>query len=230
MSFATDALVASLSLIPGWLDPEFLIRTFGFIGLLAIVYAESAILLGVILPGDSLLFTAGLLSATGVLGVPIWVLLVTIPVAAVGGDQTGYWVGRKAGPAIFNRPDSRIFKQAYVERAHDFFEKYGPRTVAMARFVPIVRTLAPIMAGASKMDYRKFTIYNLCGDIVWGVGVTTLGYFLGQIPFVREYIELILILIVFLSVLPMLLHLGKAWLTGRKQRSEPEKADAASPQ
>lgn len=213
-------MAGSLSLVPEWLAPEFLIRTFGFPGLLTIVYLESAVLLGVVLPGDSLLFTAGLLSANDLL-VPLWVLLIAVPVAAIAGDQTGYWIGRKAGPAIFRRPDSLIFKQAYVEKAHHFFETYGPRTVAMARFIPIVRTMAPIMAGVSRMRYRSFTIYNTCGDIVWGVGVTTLGFFLGQIPFVREYIELILIGIIVLSVLPMLLHLLKAWLSRRRQ---PERA------
>lgn len=219
VSIAIAAVSGSLSLTPEWLEPEFLIRTFGFPGLLAIVYLESAVLLGVILPGDSLLFTAGLLSANDLL-VPIWMLLIAVPVAAIAGDQTGYWIGRKAGPAIFRRPDSMIFKQAYVEKAHHFFETYGPRTVAMARFVPIVRTMAPIMAGVSRMRYRSFTIYNTCGDIVWGVGVTALGFFLGQIPFVREYIELILVAIIVLSVLPMLLHLLKAWLTRRRQQEE----------
>lgn len=212
-------------MMPEWLEPEFLIRTFGFPGLLAIVYLESAVLLGVILPGDSLLFTAGLLSANDLL-VPLWLLLIAVPVAAIAGDQTGYWIGRKAGPAIFRRPDSLIFKQAYVAKAQDFFEKYGARTVAMARFVPIVRTMAPIMAGVSKMRYRSFTFYNTCGDIVWGVGVTTLGYFLGQIPIVRDYIELILVGIIVLSVLPMLVHLLRAWLARRRApeaKPEPEK-------
>lgn len=207
---------ASLSLMPEWLEPDFLIRTFGFPGLLAIVFLESAVLLGVVLPGDSLLFTAGLLSANDLL-VPLWVLLIAVPVAAIAGDQTGYWIGRKAGPTIFRRPDSLIFKQAYVEKAHEFFEAYGPRTVAMARFVPIVRTMAPIMAGVSRMRYRSFTLYNTCGDIVWGVGVTTLGFFLGQIPFVRQYIEVILVGIIVLSVLPMALHLLKAWLARRRE-------------
>ncbi len=229
MSIGIAAVGTAVSLMPTWLEPEFLIKTFGFPGLLAIVFGESALLIGVIFPGDSLLFTAGLLSATGLLP-PLWVLLIAIPLAAIAGDQTGYWIGRKAGPAIFRRPDSLIFKQAYVEKAHDFFEKYGPRTVAMARFVPIVRTLAPIMAGVSKMRYRTFTIYNICGDIVWGVGVTTLGFFLGQIPFVRKYIELILILIIFLSVLPMLIHLLQAWRGRRRARAaDTEKAEVVAP-
>ncbi|MGH3664369.1 MAG: DedA family protein [Micromonosporaceae bacterium] len=219
MSIGIAALGISASLTPEWLDPDFLIRTGGFWGLLAIVFAESAVLFGIILPGDSLLFTAGLLSATTDWMPALWVLLICVPAAAIAGDQTGYWIGRKAGPAIFRRPDSLIFKQQYVEKSHDFFEKYGPRTVAMARFVPIVRTLAPIMAGASKMRYRTFTIYNTCGDIAWGMGVTTLGYFLGQISFVREYIELMLILIVFLSVLPMLIHLLQAWLSSRRAKA-----------
>ncbi|MGH3712550.1 MAG: DedA family protein [Micromonosporaceae bacterium] len=233
MSFATGTLVTSLSLLPGWLDPEFLLRTFGFVGLLVIVFGESAVLIGVVLPGDSLLFTAGLLSAIGVLP-PMWVLLLAIPIAAIAGDQTGYWIGRKAGPAIFRRPDSLLFKQEYVERAHQFFTKYGPATVAVARFVPVVRTIVPLMAGVSKMQYRKFTLFNTLGDIVWGTTITTAGFYLGQIPFVREYIEVIVLIGILAAVLPTMLHVGRAWYLQRRDRraaakADPtEKADAAS--
>jgi membrane-associated protein len=222
------AIGTTMSLLPGWLDPEFLIKTFGFAGLLAIVFGESAVLIGIVLPGDSLLFTAGLLSGIGVLP-PLWVLLICIPLAAIAGDQTGYWVGRKVGPAIFRRPDSLLFKEEYVTRAHVFFDKYGPATVAVARFVPIVRTIVPLMAGVSKMPYRRFTLFNVGGDIAWGTIVTTSGFFLGQIPFVRKYIELIVVIGILAAVLPAMLHVARAWLIQRRDRRAAEKADAPIP-
>ena len=197
-----------LALGPSWLDPENLIRTFGTLGLLAIVYVECGLLVGFFLPGDSLLFTAGLLSAAGVLP-PIWVLLIAIPIAAFLGDQTGYAIGRKFGPPLFDRPDSRFFKREYVDRSAEFFEKHGPRTVIIARFVPIVRTFVPVMAGTSHMRYRTFVTYDIVGALLWGAGVTALGYFLGGIDFVKENIEVILIAIVLISVVPVLLELRK---------------------
>lgn len=187
---------------PDWLDPETLIETFGTLGLLAIVFVESGLLFGFFFPGDSLLFTAGLLSANDTLP-DLWILLVTIPIAAIAGDQVGYLIGNKAGPAIFNRPDSRFFRQEYVEKAEHFFERYGGRTIIIARFVPIVRTFAPVVAGVSSMSYRRFVVYNVIGGTLWGIGVTTLGYFLGQVDFVRANIELILVGIVLLSVIPI---------------------------
>jgi len=222
------AIGTTMSLLPGWLDPEFLIKTFGFFGLLVIVFGESAVLLGIVLPGDSLLFTAGLLSATGVLP-PLWLLLVCIPLAAIAGDQTGYWIGRKAGPAIFRREDSLLFKQEYVTRAHAFFEKYGPFTVAIARFVQVVRTIVPLMAGVSKMRYRSFTLYNVCGDVVWGTGVTTLGFYLGQFEFVRKYIEVIVLVGILAAVVPAFLHVARAWFVQRRQRRTQRKTDAPTP-
>ena len=194
---------------PSWLDPEVLIETFGTLGILAIVFVESGLLVGFFLPGDSLLFTAGLLSSQGTLP-DLWILLVTIPLAAIAGDQVGYMIGRKAGPAIFRREDSRFFRQEYVDKSHEFFERYGPRTIIIARFVPIVRTFAPVMAGVARMRYRTFLIYNIIGGIGWGVGVTTLGYFLGQIGFVRENIEFMIVGIVGLSLIPIAIELRRA--------------------
>ena len=219
------AIGTTMSLLPGWLDPEFLIKTFGFFGLLAIIFGESAVLIGVVLPGDSLLFTAGLLSSTGVLP-PLWVLLVCIPIAAIAGDQTGYWIGRKAGPAVFRRDDSLLFKQEYVTKAQAFFDKYGPFTVAVARFVPVVRTIVPLMAGVSKMRYRSFTLFNTCGDIVWGTGLTTLGFYLGQFAFVRKYIEVIVLVGILAAVVPSMLHLARAWYVQRRDRKT--KSETAS--
>ncbi|HYC81226.1 MAG TPA: VTT domain-containing protein [Solirubrobacterales bacterium] len=198
-----------LSLLPSWLEAEFLIETFGMLGVLATVFVESGLLVGFLLPGDSLLFTAGLLSANDVLP-DVWVLLVTIPLAAIAGDQVGYAIGRKGGPAVFNRPESRFFRREYVERAELFFAEHGARTIVLARFVPIVRTLAPVMAGAARMPYRTFVLFNLVGGVLWGVGVTLLGYFLGQIAFVHDNIELIIIVIVALSLIPVGLELRRA--------------------
>lgn len=198
-----------LALGPSWLDPEQLIRTFGTLGILAIVFIESGLLIGFFLPGDSLLFTAGLLSASGVLP-DIWILLATIPIAAIAGDQVGYAIGRKFGPPLFNRPDSRFFRREYVDKSAAFFEKHGPKTVVLARFVPIVRTFVPVMAGTSKMSYRTFVTYNVVGGLLWGVGVTALGYFLGQIDFVKNNIEPILLSIIAISAIPVAMELLRA--------------------
>jgi membrane-associated protein len=198
-----------LALGPSWLDPEQLIRTFGMIGILVIVFMESGMMVGFFLPGDSLLFTAGLLSSQGVLP-DIWVLLVTIPIAAIAGDQTGYWIGRRFGPPLFNRPDSRFFKREFVDQTAAFFEKHGSKAIILARFVPIVRAFVPVMAGTSNMNYRTFLTFDIIGGLLWGVGVTTLGYFLGQITFVKNNIEFILIGVVLVSVVPVFFELNRA--------------------
>lgn len=210
MLLATLAAVSPpVALGPEWLDPDFLIETFGMVGLLTIVFVEAGLLVGIMLPGDSLLFTAGLLSAAGTLP-DVWLLLVTIPLAAIAGDQVGYLIGHKAGPAVFNRPESRLLTPEHVERSHRFFERYGPRTIVIARFVPIVRTIAPVMAGVGRMRYRTFVAYNVIGGIGWGVGVTALGYHLGQVEFVKANIELIILAIVALSVVPIGIEMLRA--------------------
>lgn len=198
-----------LALGPSWLDPDQLIRTFGLIGVILIVFMESGLMVGFFLPGDSLLFTAGLLSASNVLP-DIWILLITIPVAAVAGDQLGYWIGRRFGPPLFNRPDSRFFKREYVDQSAVFFEKHGPKAIILARFVPIIRAFVPVMAGTSRMNYRTFLTFDIIGGLLWGAGVTTLGYFLGQIAFVQKYIEFILVGIVLVSVTPVIFEVLKA--------------------
>lgn len=213
---------------PDWLDPEFLISTFGLIGVLAIVFAESGLLIGFFLPGDSLLFTTGLLVADGeYLTYPLWLVCLLITVAAIAGDQVGYLFGRKVGPALFRRPNSRLFKQENLVKAHEFFEKYGARSIVLARFVPIVRTFTPIVAGVSRMNYRTFVMYNIIGGLLWGTGVTVLGFFLGQIPFVKGNIEAILILIVFVSVLPIAFELTRSWLAARRGMTAEERRAAA---
>ena len=202
--------MSTIALGPTWLDPDHLIRTFGLIGIMVIVFAESGLLVGVFLPGDSLLFTAGLLSATTDLLPPLWVIIPAIVVAAIVGDQVGYIIGSRAGPKIFQRPDSRFFRQEFVDKAYSYFERYGGRTIVVARFVPIVRTFVPVIAGVSQMSYRTFVAYNVLGGLLWGVSVTTIGYYLGQIDFVADNIEPILILIVLISVLPIGFELLRA--------------------
>jgi membrane-associated protein len=188
--------------VSGFLDPTHLINTFGLVGIMAVLFAECGLLIGFFLPGDSLLFTAGLLVAGGLVA-PLWVLLVLLPVAAVAGNLVGYWIGRKAGPAVFNRPDSRLFRAEHVERSRAFFERNGARTVLLARFVPVVRTFATVMAGASRMDLRRFALYSVIGGIAWTVVVTLLGYWLGQVAVVRDHVELFVLGVVALSLVPV---------------------------
>ena len=185
-----------------FLDPEYLINTFGLIGIMTILFAECGLLIGFFLPGDSLLFTAGLLSAAGLVA-PLWVMLLLLPLAAVAGNLVGYYIGRKAGPALFNRPDSRLFKAEYVQRSQAFFDRNGNRTILLARFVPIVRTFATVMAGAAQMDPRRYVTWSVIGGVLWAGGVTALGFWLGQIDVVREHVELFILGVVVLSLVPV---------------------------
>ena len=199
------------------MDPENLLETFGTIGLFAIVFAESGLLFGFFLPGDSLLFTAGLLASQGELNFPV--ILVGCFIAAVAGDQVGYAFGARVGPALFRRPNSRIFKQEHVERAQRFFDEHGSKTIVMARFVPIVRTFAPILAGVGKMEYRTFVSFNVIGGLLWAVGVTTLGYLLGEtFPWIEDYLLPVIAVIILLSLIPVVLEVLKA---RRKSRNTP---------
>lgn len=221
--------MTNLALGPSWLDPEYLIQTFGLIGILCIVFAESGLFFGFFLPGDSLLFTTGLLVATDqYLHYPLWLVCVLVVIAAVLGDQVGYMFGRKVGPALFKRPDSRFFKQENLEKAHDFFEKHGPKSLVLARFVPIVRTFTPIVAGVSGMSYRSFVVFNVIGGVVWGAGVTLLGAALGQVQFVHDHIEMILVGIVVLSVLPIVFEYLRARRQSRAAAPVAEAVDAAA--
>ncbi|MFR9675982.1 DedA family protein [Streptomyces sp. TR06-5] len=210
--------MTNLALGPSWLDPDYLIQTFGLLGILVIVFAESGLFFGFFLPGDSLLFTTGLLVATDqYLHYPLWLVCTLIVISAVLGDQVGYLFGRKVGPALFKRPDSRFFKQENVEKAHDFFEKYGPKSLVLARFVPIVRTFTPIVAGVSRMNYRSFITFNIIGGTLWGAGVTLLGAGLGQVAVVREHVEAILVGIVLLSVVPIVVEYLRARRAKRRE-------------
>ncbi len=207
-----------LALGPSWLDPENLIRSLGpyvLVGLCLIVFAECGLLVGFFLPGDSLLFTAGLLVATGVIDAPLWLVCVLLVVSAVLGNVVGYWIGRKAGPPIFNRPDSRLFRREYVEKTQAFFDKYGARAIVLGRFVPIVRTFITVMAGVGQMDARRYLTYSVLGGVAWAAGVTLLGHWLGQFAFVRENIDLILVGVVVLSVIPLIVEFVRARRAGR---------------
>ncbi|MFI8243875.1 DedA family protein [Streptomyces sp. NPDC085866] len=213
----------TLALGPSWLDPNYLLDTYSIWGLLLIVFAESGLLIGFFLPGDSLLFTCGLLITSSQLDFPLWGAIALICLAAVLGDQAGYMFGKKVGPSLFNRPDSRLFKQENVTKAHEFFEKYGPKSLVLARFVPIVRTFTPIIAGVSGMKYRSFLTFNVIGGVLWGAGVTLLGSWLGNIDFVKKNIEAILILIVLVSVIPIAIEFLRA-------RGKAKKAPQETPQ
>jgi len=202
-------LLASRMLGPGWLDPQTLIESLGrwaLIGIVLIIFAECGLLIGFFLPGDSLLFVAGLLVASGFIDTNIALVCLVFTIAAILGNLVGYWIGRKAGPAVFRRPDSRLFRQEYVDRTQHFFDHYGPRAIILARFIPVVRTFITVMAGVGRMDFRTYAIYSSIGGILWGTGVTLLGYFLGNIAFVANNIEAILIAVVLLSVVPIVVE------------------------
>jgi membrane-associated protein len=201
--------VFSTLLAAGLLNPEKLLEQGGLLLLSAIVFAESGLLIGFFLPGDSLLFIAGFLSSTtgGNRLPPLPLVVLCVVVAAFIGDQVGYWFGNKVGPSLFDRPKSRFFNPANVVKAHSFFDRYGPKTIVLARFVPIVRTFAPVVAGVGTMKYRTFVTYNLIGALLWGAGVTTLGYFLGEIDVVKNNIEIAIIAIVLVSLLPVAIEL-----------------------
>ena len=187
------------------IDPHELIETFGTIGILAIVFAETGLLIGFFLPGDSLLFTAGLLASQGKLNFAV--IAIGCFVAAVAGAQTGYLIGRRVGPALFRRPDSRLFKAEYVKRAEAYFQEHGSRTIVLARFIPIVRTFSTVVAGVSRMEARTFLAYNVVGAFLWTFGVTTAGYFLGKtVPDIDKYLLPMIAGIVFLSIIPVVLE------------------------
>jgi len=194
-------------MIPG-VDLIALIKAAGYLGLFAIIFAESGLFVGFFLPGDSLLFTAGFLASQGFLN--IWALAPLMFLAAILGDNFGYAFGKKVGPTIFNREDSLIFHKGHVERARVFYEKHGAKTLVLARFLPVIRTFAPILAGVGKMHYRTFFFYNVIGAILWALGLTWLGYFLGAtIPGVDKYLIPIILAIIVLSGLPTLIHIIK---------------------
>jgi membrane-associated protein len=187
-------------------DLQALIKTAGYLGLFAIIFAESGLLIGFFLPGDSLLFTAGFLASQGFLDISLLIILMFI--AAVLGDNVGYAFGRRVGPKIFKREESWLFHKEHLARSERFYSKHGGKTLVLARFTPVVRTFAPILAGVGKMHYRTFLVFNLLGALMWAVGVTLLGYYLGQtIPDIDRYLLPIIAAIIFISLLPTFLHI-----------------------
>lgn len=200
-------------MIPGF-DLVTFITIFGLLGVALIVFAESGLLIGFFLPGDSLLFTAGLLAHEGVIDVNIHLMVAILFVAAAAGDSVGYAFGNKVGRKIFNRPDSLLFKRENIEKAEAFYNRHGGKAIVLARFIPVVRTFAPIVAGMAKMNYKAFLGFNLLGALVWAVGITYLGYYLGawfesQGIEIDHYIIPAALLIIVISVLPPAIHLLK---------------------
>jgi membrane-associated protein len=185
-----------------------LIRTVGLVGLFCIVFAETGLFLGFFFPGDSLLFVAGLLAAQGLF--PVSVLILVLLVAAITGNMAGYWFGKKVGPKLFERDDSLLFRKAHVRRAQSFYEKHGAKTIMLARFVPIVRTFGPIVAGIAEMNYRSFMMYNVLGALLWTVGLTLGGYLFGNlITDIDRYLLPVILAIIIISFLPAVWHIWK---------------------
>ncbi|HEX6888900.1 MAG TPA: VTT domain-containing protein, partial [Candidatus Nanopelagicales bacterium] len=189
-----------------WLDPEHLLNQFGdyaLWGAAAVIFAECGLLIGFFLPGDSLLFTVGLLVAQDKISYPLWLCCVVLFLAAIVGNACGYAIGDKAGPRVFQRDDSRIFKKKYVDKTREFFEKYGNRAIVLARFVPVVRTFITVMAGVGTMSFRRFMIYSALGGALWAVGVTLLGYYLGSVEVIANNVELMLLAFVAIAIVPV---------------------------
>ena len=221
MSTLIDAALLTPMLLPPWLDPEYLIHAFGPYALWAvafIVFAECGLF--AILPGDSLLFTVGLFVALQAIDHPLWFVCALLTVAAVAGNISGYLLGRLIGPPLFRERSGlmgALFKPSYVAKTAAFFDRYGNRALILARFVPIVRTFVTLVAGVGRMNFRRFIVYTAIGGILWACGVTIAGYYLGQVPFIHDNIEAVLILIVLVSLIPMVVEY---WLARRRGRSE----------
>ncbi len=198
-----------------FLKPEHLIQVFGVIGVAAILFAESGTFLGFILPGDSLLISAGILASTGAINLPLLIVLGTI--GAILGDQLGYWFGRKTGPALFTREDSLLFHKDNLLKAEIFYKKHGKKTIVLARYIAYVRMFAPMLAGAGKMEYRTFLTYNIIGGITWVVSLSLLGYTLGQvIPDIERYVLPIIISVIVISSIPVIYAGIKSYLKKKK--------------
>ncbi len=203
----------SFGAIPG-MDLVNIITTAGFLAVILVIFAESGLLIGFFLPGDSLLFTSGVLVHAGIFNIDIHLFVLLLFIAAVAGDSTGYWFGRKTGPKIFKKPDAKVFKQSHIKKAQDFYEKHGPKTIIIARFVPIVRTFAPIVAGVGKMEYKKFFSYNIIGGALWVTLVTYAGYYLGALfesmgLDIDQVLLPIVLIIIFISILPAVYEIFK---------------------
>ena len=222
----------SLALLPEFLDPKTLL-SLGLVGLLLIVYAETGLLVGFFLPGDSLLFLAGVFAASGQEGLSIWMLVVGVPIAAFLGAQTGWWIGKKAGPRVFERPDSKLFKKSNVDRARAYLDKFGEgKAIVLARFLPIVRTFLNTVAGVLDVPIRKFTFFNAVGAVLWGAGVPLIGYGVGKAindagnVSIDKYILPMTAIIIALSLIPVGLEFRKARKEGHERQTIDEHAAA----
>ena len=209
-----------MDLIRDLLNPEKLLAMFGpyaYVGLCAVIFAETGLLVGFFLPGDSLLITAGIFAHAGDKGLSLWALnLLLIPMAIIG-DAVGYWIGKRSGPALFQREDSRLFKKKHLIATQEFYDRHGGKTIVIARFMPFARTFAPVVAGIAGMPYHRFAMFNIAGGIGWVLSMTTIGYFLADLfPSLTKRIELIIIVVVFLSILPGLIAWARAWLAARR--------------
>ena len=207
-----EQLIQLLStLFAGWL---------GYALLFAIVFAETGLLVGFFLPGDSLLFTVGVVAGAGNLN--IVAINIALMAAAVIGDTVGYILGRRTGEAIFRRPDSRLFRREHLERTRAFYEKHGGKTIIYARFIPIIRTFAPFVAGVAQMDYARFISFNVFGGIGWVFTMTMLGYFLGNVPIIRQHFEKVILIIIFLSVVPVIIETLRSTRKPREAAAVPK--------
>jgi len=212
-------VTTNLALLPGWLSPENLITSMGswaVLGVMLIIFAECGILLGFFLPGDTLLFVSGLFIAKGDIDINLWLFIALLSLAAFVGNMVGFAIGWKIGPPVFSRPDAKLLKHEYIERSEAFFAKYGKPTIVLARFVPIVRTIATVMAGASRMNPRIYTLYSAIGGVLWVTVVTVAGYYLGQIDVIANNVDLIVIaaviIVVLFSAVPAFAH----WISRRR--------------
>lgn len=209
MNLAISAAVTVQALGPSWLNAEDLLNSLGDIAfwvVLGIIFAECGILLGFFLPGDSLLFVTGLFIAQGYIGMNLWLACLLLITAAFAGNLTGYWVGRTVGPPLFRKPDSKIFRQEYVDKTHEFFDRHGGRAIVLARFVPIVRTFITAVAGIGRMNFRHYVIYSAIGAVLWAGLITVAGYYFGNIEFIKNNLELALIVLVLLSIIPIIVE------------------------
>lgn len=193
-----------------FLAPETIIAAGGYLLITIIIFAECGLLIGFFLPGDSLLFTAGLFASQALFGLDIWILSLLCGLAAAIGPLVGYWYGNWWGPRLFNREDSLLFKRKYLVQAHEFYERNGGKALILARFMPIIRTFAPVVAGMAAMNYPRFVVYTLVGAVVWAIGVTWAGFFLGRVyPDAGKYLEYIVALIILISIAPPIIHLWR---------------------
>lgn len=226
-------MTTNLALLPGWLDPTNMINAMGswaVLGIMLVLFAECGLLIGFFLPGDTLLFIAGLFVATGALNINLFLFIGLLWLAAFVGNMVGYGIGWKVGPAVFSRPDAKLLKPEYIERSQAFFDKYGKITVVLARFVPVVRTVATVMAGASRMNVKVYTLYSALGGLLWVAAVTVAGYYLGQIGFIAEHVDLLVIaavvIVVAFSAVPAILH----WRSRRRAKALGAGVPAVAPE